>query len=66
MVIGECTDVFRGIFLVGRRGWEEGAMWGNFPWGKKNSVKGAQHFLALFKKNEKINMKKFFSTGKME
>ena len=67
MVIGKCRDVFRGIF-----GWEGGGVekrglfggnfpWRNLSWGKKISIKVAQHFLALFKKNnEKINMKKFF------
>ena len=39
----------------------------NMSWEKKISMKGAQDFLALFKKNnEKINMKKFFSTGSKE
>ena len=38
-----------------------------FVMGKKISMKGAQDFLALKKKhNEKINMKKFFSTGSKE
>ena len=31
-----------------------------FVMGKKIFMKGAQHFLALFEKNEKIKMKKFF------
>ena len=31
-----------------------------FVMGKKSSMKGAQDFLALFKKKEKINMKRFF------
>ena len=41
--------------------WED-LPWKNFSWGKRLSMKGAQHFLALFKKknNEKINMKSFF------
>ena len=35
-----------------------------FVMAEENSIKGAQDFLALLKKNnEKINMKKFFSTG---
>ena len=32
----------------------------SLSWGKKISMKGVQDLLALFKKNEKINMKKFF------
>jgi len=33
----------------------------NLSWGKKIYMKEAQHFLALFKKNnQKINMKEFF------
>ena len=57
---------FQGDFLVGGGVEKRGICWGNFPWrnlswGKKISMKGAQDFLALFKKNnEKINMKKFF------
>ena len=36
--------------------------WRNLSWGKRISMKGAQDFLALFKKNnEKINMKSFFN-----
>ena len=66
MVIQKCTDVFRGIFWLGRGVEKRGICWGNFPlrnlsWGKKISMKGGQDFLALFKKNnEKINMNKFF------
>ena len=47
-------------------------MLGNFPWrnssrGKKIFMKRAKDFLALLKrKNEKINMKKFFSTESKE
>ena len=57
MVIGKCTDVFRGIFWLGggveKR--EIGDMFGElsieeFVMGKKISMKGAQDFLALFKK----------------
>ena len=70
MVIGKCTEVFRGIFV-----WFEGGeklkgeglggrifSWRNFSWGKIISMKGVQDFLALFKKNnEKTNMKSFFN-----
>ena len=60
MVIGKCTDVFRGFF-----GWGEGLRRGgyvggtfhleieNLSWGKKISMKGAQDFLALLKKTMK-------------
>ena len=54
------------IFWVGGglRGGLRGRIfpWRNLSWEKRNSMKGAQDFLALFKKknNEKINMKKFF------
>ena len=35
--------------------------WRNSSWGKLNAMKRAQDFLALLlKKNENINMKKFF------
>ena len=66
MLIGKCTDVFMGIFWLGGGVDKRGICCGNFPstnlsWGKKISMKGAQDFLALFKKNnEKINMKSFF------
>ena len=65
MVIGKCTDVFRGICWLGGGVEKRGLRGGSFPWrnlsrGKKISMKGAQHFLALFKKNEKINVKNFF------
>ena len=67
MVTGKCTDVFRGIVLV----WEGELRWGvlvggsfhgKTSHGKRNpSMKGAQDFLELFKKNnEIINMKSFF------
>ena len=67
MVIGKCTDAFWGIFLVGGRIEERGLRgrifpWKNFSWGKKDSMKRVQDFLAFLKSNEKINMKKFFST----
>ena len=56
---------FQGDFLVGGGVEKRGICWVNFPsrnlsWGKRISMKGAQDFLALFKKNEKIDMKKFF------
>ena len=67
MVTGKCTDVFRGIFLVGGGIFEGGGSpgrifpWRNFSWGKRLSMEGVQDFLPLFKKNkEKINMKSFF------
>ena len=61
MVIGKCTDVSMGIFLVGGGVEKRGICWGYFPsrnlsWGKKISMKGAKDLLALFKK--KKTMKK--------
>ena len=62
---------FQGDFLVGGGVYKRGICWGNFPsrnlsWRKKISMKGAQDFLALLKKNnEKINTK-VFSTGSKE
>jgi len=55
MVIGKCTDVFRGIFWLGGGVEKRRICCGNFSsrnlsWGKKISMKGAQDFLALFKK----------------
>ena len=37
--------------------------WSNISWGKRNSMKRAQDFLALLlkKNNENINMKSFFN-----
>ena len=54
MLIGKCTDVFRVFFGGGGVG-KRGICWGNFPlknlsWGMKIYMKGAQDFLALFKK----------------
>ena len=72
MAIGKCTGVFRRIFWLGGGVEKRGIYWGNFPsrnlsWGKEISMKGVQDLLALFKKNnEKINMKKFFSTKSKE
>ena len=68
MVIGKCTGVFRRIFWLEAGVEKRRICWGNFPsrnlsWGKKISMKGAQDLLAFLKKNEKINMKKFFSAG---
>ena len=66
MVIWKCTDVSRGIFRLGGGVEKSGICWGRFPrrnlsWGKNTFMKGAQDYLALFKKyNEKINMKKIF------
>ena len=71
MAIGKCTDVFREIFLFiffwggeflggGLRG--RIFPWRNLSWAKRISMKGAQNFLALLRKNnEKINMKCFFN-----
>ena len=58
MVIGKCTDVFREIFWLGDglrgRGYVGGAFHGGIGHGvKKISMKGAQDFLALFKKKKK-------------
>ena len=69
MVIGKCTDVFRGIFWLGGEIEKREICCGNFllrnlSWGKKISMKGAQDFLAVFKKMKRINMKKFFFNWK--
>ena len=63
MVIGKCTDVFRGIFWLGeglrKRGYAGGAFHGGIcHGGRAFPMKGAQDFLALFKKMKK-NMKVF-------
>ena len=60
MVIGKCTDVFRGFFWFG--GGVEGKLeWGlmgkdlsmeEFVMGEENFMKGVQDFLALFKKKQ--------------
>jgi len=54
MVIGKCTDVFRGTLLVGGVEWKELCgrifLWRNLSWGKINSMNGVQDFLALLKK----------------
>ena len=52
MVIGNCTDVFRGIFLVWGVGLIGGATWEDlsleeYVMGKRHSMKRAQDFLAL-------------------
>ena len=53
MVIGKCTDVFRGILFLFEGGAEGRRLswrifpWRNLSWGKKNSMKKAQDFLAL-------------------
>ena len=57
MVIGKCTDVFRGIFLFGcgvqRRGlYGRIFSWRNISWGKRNSMKRVQNFLALLLKKK--------------
>ena len=40
MVIGKCTEVFRGSW------------WRNLSWGEEISMKGAQDFLPLLKKKQ--------------
>ena len=50
MVIWKCTDVFRGIILV--LGVEGNWLRGRIFIGEEKSMKGAQGFLALFKKNK--------------
>ena len=52
MVIGKCTDVFRGIFFgfggrVEGGGYVGGSFLGEICHGGKNSMKRAQDFLAL-------------------
>ena len=72
MDIGKYTGVFRRIFLVGGRGWEEGDMLGelsieNLSWEKKTSMKGEQDLLVLFKKKKlKNKCEKAFSAGSKE
>ena len=77
MVTGKCTDVFRGTFLLfGRESWD---VWGggvyvggyfhgkNSHGGMRLSMKGAQDFLALFKKKQwKNKYEKCFSTESEE
>ena len=68
MIIGKCTDVFRGILWLGGGVEKRGVMWGEhsmeeFVMGeffykgdifpKKISINGTDHFLALFKKTMK-------------
>ena len=59
MAIGNCTDVFRGIFWFGEGGEVDGGLrgrifpWRNLSWRKRISMKGAQDFLALFKKKKR-------------
>ena len=52
MVIGKCREVSREIFMVGGGGGYAGRSFlgGIYHGGKRNSMKGAQNFLALFKK----------------
>ena len=70
MVIRKCTYGFREIFWLGGGVEKKGICWEIFPWrnsswGKKISMKGAQDFQALSKKNEKKkNMKMFRSSIK--
>ena len=66
-VIGKCTDVFRGLFLVWVWGWGEGAIWEDLC--LKKYFMGEEKFyekglgfssITIKKNNENINMKKFF------
>ena len=68
-------EVYRriqGDFLVGGGFEKREICWVNFQfrnlaWGKKNSMKGAQDFQALFKKEQwKNKYEKVFSTGSKE
>ena len=52
MVIGKCTDVFKGDYFGLGGGLRVGAMWEDisleeYVMGERNSMKGAQDFLAL-------------------
>ena len=61
MVIGKCTDAFRGIFLVGGGVYAGRTFHGGICHGEENFHEGGAGFLSIFlKNNEKINMKKFF------
>ena len=66
MVIGKCTDVFRGILFCLEGGAEERGLcwrifpWRNLSWRKKNSMKRAQDFLAFYKKTMKNKHENFF------
>ena len=63
MVIGKCTDIFWGIFLVWVWGSGEGAIWKdlfleNISWGKRNSIKRGAGFSSItIKKKMKIHEK---------
>ena len=69
MVIGKCTDVFRGIVFFLGGGWGEGAMWEDLSLeeyvmgAEKFNEKGAGFSSITIKKknNEKINMKNYFN-----
>ena len=67
MVHLEVYRRFQGDFLVEeggrlkRGGYVRGTFLGNFSWGKKISMKGAQDFLALFKKKLKNKYESFFN-----
>ena len=59
MVIGKCTDVFRGIFLVLGVALREGAMWEDlslekYAMGEKNSMKRAQDESGHVRKKRQI------------
>ena len=54
MVIGKCTDVFRGTFFLGRGGGLRGEdyvgrifPWRNLSWGKRISMKGCAGFSSI-------------------
>ena len=75
MVIGKCTDVFRGIFLVlgvGMRGWGEGDMWEDisleeyFMGEEKFNEKGAGISSITIKKQWKYKHEKNFSIESKE
>ena len=63
MVIGKCTDVFRGIFWFGGE-FEVRGTWEDLS--EEEFFHGTQDFLALFKNenDEKINMKVFSTESK--
>ena len=73
MVIGKCTDVFRGIFLVWVWGWGEGARWEDLSLEKyvmgeeKFNEKGAGFSsIVIKKKRRKYKHEKVFSVESKE
>ena len=66
MVIWKCTDVFRGMFRLWggsiRGGYVRGTSLGGLCHGEENFNEWSTGFSSTIKKrNEKINMKKFFN-----